>query len=460
MFEQSYINTAPAEPIHEGEFLYNYEVKSWPLSTRIYQILAASALINLLFIAILSQTPVLTAKGCDSPLVGRVCQVLDTVYVGSLLFGTEREYADVAYDPTRLQPDDEITFVDVSNMDAKLEYPGSFQDFTTGQDIPMLGQPANAMAMPYDNNYLAPGIPSSPTTTPSTPDMFNTPQVLPTPNSNPVEGELPSFDSSPSTPGPTKTRTGRSRTPNNATVAGANTNTNSNTALPQINANANTAAPQDESKADQYGVFINKRPLVDQAKETLTEIQSSNVKLDTPFKIVVEGTIGLGTDGKTIVLKNPKQIKDPNVKNDPVIEKLVTDWILRVGDSGWLGYLNQLDQNKKLKARKVSITVEQNSAEFLASIRSEQPSENEAKVAASGLGVILNAGAMTLSGDEQTFLKSATTTADGKFFVFNFKMPTADVQQIIQRKLADLNKTVTQPNSTATVGPANNTAAK
>jgi len=163
------MNTAPAEPIQEGEFLHNYEIRSWPLSTRIYQILAASAVINLVFIAVLSQTPVLTAKGCDSPLVGRVCQVLDTVYVGSLLFGTEREYADVAYDPTRLQPDDEITFVDVSNMDAKLDYPSSFQDFTTGQDVPMFGQGANAMAMPYDNNYLAPGIPSNPTTAPSTP---------------------------------------------------------------------------------------------------------------------------------------------------------------------------------------------------------------------------------------------------------------------------------------------------
>ena len=458
MFEQSYINTAPAEPIHEGEFLYNYEIKSWPLSPRIYQILAASALLNLVFIAVLSQTPVLTAKGCDSPLVGRVCQVLDTVYVGSLLFGTEREYADVAYDPTHLQPDDEITFVDVSNMDAKLDYPSSFQDFTTGQEVPMLGQAANAMAMPMDSSYMNQGFPSAPTVTPSTPDMLNTPQVLPTPNANPVEGELPSFESSPGTAGVSKPRKGRIRTPNNSTVA--DSNTNSNTALPQVNANANTAAPQDEAKADQYGVFINKRPLVDQAKETLAEIQSTKVKLDTPFKIVVEGTIGLGTDGKTIVLKNPRQIKDPNVKNDPVIEKLVTDWILRVGDSGWLGYLNQLDQKNKVKTRKVSITVEQNSADFLASIRSEQPSENEAKVAASGLGVIIGAGAVALSGDEQTFLKSATTSADGKFFVFNFKMPTADVQQIIQRKLADLNKTVTQPTSTATVGPSNNTAAK
>jgi hypothetical protein len=458
MFEQSYTNATPVEPMHEGDFLYNYEVRSWPLSRRIYQILAASAVINILFIAILAQTPILTAKGCDSPLVGSVCQVLDVVYIGSMLFGTEREYADVAYDPTRLEPDDEVTFVDVSNMDAKLYYSTTFKDFTTGQEVPMLGQPADAIAMTTDQGFIAPGIPYNPTTpSPSMPDMLNTPQVLPTPNTDPVAGNLPEGFNTPSTTTtPSKPRRGRA--PNNTTVA--NANTNSNPTLPQINANANTATQPDESKADQYGVFINKRPLVDQAKETLTQIQASQVKLDTPFKIIVEGTLGLGKDGKTVVLKNPRLVKDPNIKNDPVIEKLVTDWVLRIGDSGWLGYLNQLDQNKKLKTRKVSVAVEQNAAEFLASVRSEQPSENEARTAASGLATILNVGAATLSGDEQTFLKSASTTADGKFFVFNFKMPTADVQQLIQRKLAEMEKSINQPNSTAVVGPANNTAAK
>jgi len=457
MFEQSYVNKAPAEPVHEGDFLYNYEIRTWPLSRRIYQILAASAVINILFIALLAQTAVLTAKGCDSPLVGRVCQVLDTIYVGTMLFGTEREYVDVAYDPTRLEPDDDVTFVDVSNMDAKLYYSSTFQDFTTGQEVPMFPQAADAMTMMTDQGYIAPGIPSNPTVSPSMPDMINTPQVLPTPNANTVDGTLPSFDS-PSTTTPSKPRRGRIRTPNNATVA--NANTNPDPTLPQANANVNPAATQDEAKEDQYGVFINKRPLVDQAKETLSQLQGSKVKLDTPFKVVVEGTLGLGKDGKTIVLKSPKQVKDPNIKNDPVIEKLVVDWILRVGDSGWLGYLDQLDQNKKVKARKVSIAVEQNASEFLASVRSEQPSENEARSAASGLATILNVGAATLSGDEQTFLKSATTTADGKFFIFNFKMPTADVQQIIQRKLADLEKSQNQPNSTAVVAPGNNNASK
>src|SRR4051812_19692885 len=140
MFEQSYINTAPAEPLHEGDFLYNYEGRSWKLGPRIYEILAASAVVNLVFIAILAQTPILTAKGCDGPLVGKVCQVLDTVYMGAMLFGTEREYADAAYDPTRLEPGDEITFVDVSNLDTQLEYPSGFVDMTNGQPVSMIGQ--------------------------------------------------------------------------------------------------------------------------------------------------------------------------------------------------------------------------------------------------------------------------------------------------------------------------------
>jgi hypothetical protein len=453
MFEQSYINTAPDEPLHEGDFLYNYEVRSWQLGPRIYEILAVAAVVDLLFFAVLAQTPILTAKGCDGPLVGRVCQVLDTVYMGAMLFGTDREYADLAYDPTRLEPGDEVTFVDVSNS---LEYPTGYYDLTNGQPVSMFAQPEVSS---LSQGFIAPGIPAGPTPSQSMPPLINTPQVLPTPNSDPIAGNLPTFDGpNPTVTSPKVRRGGRISTPSDQTVANANTDANANTAFPNANSpNANTAT--DEAKADQNGVFINKRPLVDQAKETLAQLQTG-IKLDVPFKVVVEGTLGLGKDGKTVVLKNPKVVKDPSIKNDPVIEKLVTDWVLRVGDSGWLGYLNQLDQTKKLKTRKVSISVEQNSTDFLASVKSEQPSENDAKTAASGLSLLLSTGAMTLNGDEQTFMKSGSTTTDGNYFIFNFKMPTQDVQQIIQRKLADLQKTAPQPNSSDLTNSSNNSAAK
>jgi hypothetical protein len=462
MFEQSYVNTTPAEPLHEGDFLYHFELPSWQLGPRLYQILGASVAVNLVLLSIFGQASFLTAKGCDGPLVGKVCQVLDTVYIGTMLFGTDREYADVEYDPTRLSKDDDVTFVDVSNLEAKLDYPESYVDMSTGQTVPMIGGATTAESSVISPGYLAPGIPSNPTIT-TTPDLTNTPQVLPPANPNAVEGTLPTFND----PNPTTPRNRRNprlnKIPNNTTVAdvNANTNTNSNPTVQNPNSpNANTATQQDQAVVDKNGVFINKRPLTDQAKQTLADLNANKVKLDAPFKVVVEGTLGLAKDGKTIVLKNPKLVPDPNVKNDPIMEKLVSDWILRVGDSGWFGYLDKLDQKGKLKTKKIQVAVEQNNTDFVASIRSEMPSENEARTASSGLGLLISGGILTTSGDEQTFLKSATTGVDGSSLIFNFKMPTADVQQVIQRKLADLEKSVNQPNSTAVVGPSNSTAAK
>src|SRR6185369_380030 len=186
MFEQSYREPAPAENLHEGDFLYHYEVGRWDMSPRTYQILAISTFINLVLLTVFAQTPVLTAKGCDGPLVGQVCQVLDTVYVGAMLFGTDREYADAEYDPTHLGPDDEVTFVDVSDLEAKMDYPDSFVDFSTGQTVPMFAEPGIMPQPTLDQNFIAPGIPAFPTTTTTTPGLIDTPQVLPTPNPNSV----------------------------------------------------------------------------------------------------------------------------------------------------------------------------------------------------------------------------------------------------------------------------------
>ena len=92
MFEQSLFNQEPAEtPVsQDGDLFNNYEIRNWNYSPRLYKIIAASAAVNLLLVFIVGQTSLLTMKGCDSPFVGKVCQVLDTVYVSSMLFGTDR----------------------------------------------------------------------------------------------------------------------------------------------------------------------------------------------------------------------------------------------------------------------------------------------------------------------------------------------------------------------------------
>src|SRR3982751_563889 len=97
MFEQpsyEYYPAPPAPPPAEGDLFHDYEIKSWKMGPRIYKILAISAFFNIAVVLFAAQTSLLTLKGCDSPLVGSVCQALDTVYVGSLLFGTQRDYVD------------------------------------------------------------------------------------------------------------------------------------------------------------------------------------------------------------------------------------------------------------------------------------------------------------------------------------------------------------------------------
>src|SRR5690349_12398850 len=113
MFEQElYDQQATELRTQPGDLFHHYEIRNWNFTPRLYKILAASALLNVLALLVLSIPGILTARGCNSPFVGRVCQVLDTVYVGSLIFGTDSEYGDVDYAKTEMQ-DADVTFIDV-----------------------------------------------------------------------------------------------------------------------------------------------------------------------------------------------------------------------------------------------------------------------------------------------------------------------------------------------------------
>src|SRR5258707_10259379 len=214
MFEQSIYDTEPAaEPLHKGDLFYHYEIKNWDLSPRLYKILAFSAITNILAILIVGQTSLLTMKGCDSPLVGRVCQVLDTVYVSSMLFGTDREYVDVAYEKTALG-DADITFVDVTGETPQLSYPEGYFQIANPNEYAMLQQQANNPA----DGYIAPGIPL---TNPSTGgSLLDTQPVLPKANPNVVDGDLPTFgDATPTVSGRKGRRGGRVTPDANATAS-------------------------------------------------------------------------------------------------------------------------------------------------------------------------------------------------------------------------------------------------
>lgn len=451
MFEQELYSQEAAEVRTEpGDLFHNYEIRNWNFTPRLYKILAASAVFNVLALVVIGSSGLLTARGCDSPFVGRVCQVLDTVYISSVLFGTDSEYADVDYTQTKLEPGDEVIFVDTTGVEPPLSYPeGYFQIANPEQQFANVTDPMAG----FNGSTMVPGfstIPNNPTISGGG-GLIDRPAIPPKANPNAVEGDLPTgspLGDPNDNPTVADSRKGR----RGGQLDGSdNTNTN-----PAPNANTNNPTvpdAEDVAKQDQYGVFINKRPTKDKAKEALEKIDGGAIKLDTPFKVVISANLGKGKDGNTIVLKNPKPVvSNPPVKNDPEMEKFVQDWILAVGDAGWFGYLD------KLKSKKVVISVEQNDTELIASVRADQPTENDARSAKSGLGTLLQGAALVASGDEQLFLQKASVAAEGKTFVLNFNIPNPVWREMALRKLAESKEKEQKPSGNAAVKPNDNTA--
>jgi hypothetical protein len=305
---------------------------------------------------------------------------------------------------------------------------------------------------------LAPGIPSNPTIGGS--GLLNTQPVAPPSNPNPIEGDLPTGspfgdpNENPSTLRKGNRRLGR---PLNGSTANSNAN-NANVNANVDPKNPTVAEKKEESREDQNGVFINKRPLTDKATDTLGQVDAGSVKLDQAFRVVITGTLGLADDKKTVILKNPKaEPIDKNFPADAALTKLAQEWVVAVGDAGWYGYLGAFD-DKKGVGRKITIMIEQNDASFLASVRSEQQTPEKAKTAASGLGGWMTLGAFAANDVEKAFLQSTKAVAEGNILVVNFEMPKSQVQEMIQKKLADIKEKAAKPESNAAVRPSDNTA--
>ena len=480
MFEQSVYEKEPiaetqVEPLKEGDLFSTYEIKSWSLSPRIYKILGASAAVNLLALLVFAQTSVLTMKGCDSPLVGSVCQVLDTVYVGAMLFGTEREFADVAYEKTEID-NATLVFTELPPESEKLYYPTDYFQIANPVQYQAMLDAQNNTGLPP--GYIAEGIPGNPAGFPpnSTPykpggSIFDTPPKTLRPNKNVTDlNKLPKDidDNSVADNGP-MTKVKKPKTSEADPEANKLNPDGTIKGFPGLkpSPDPNTQAatdPQDEAKPDQFGIFINKRPVKDKAKDTVAKVEANEVRLDTAFKVSVTGTLGLAKDGKTIVLKNAKELPPaPGVKNDPQMSKFVREWIAAVGDAGWYAYaLTKEDREelskKKPKERKVIISIEQNESEFYASIRTEQADENIAKTLSSGLNGTVGIAGMTADEEVVKFLKAASSTSEGNAVILNVRMPTPQVQDMIKKKLAEQKSEPTGPNGNAIVRPGDNTA--
>lgn len=455
MFEQSLYEQpqdetpieAPQEVAHEeGGLFSTYEIKNWSLGPRIYKILGASAVFNLLAVAIFTQGSLMTMKGCDSPLVGSVCKVLDTVYVGAVLFGTERDMIDQDYEKTELA-NATMVFTELPPESEKISYPEGY--FAVADPIAWQAKidALNAFNNPTDTllpGYVAPGIPGSPigvpTTTPYKPgrSILDTPPNRPNPNKGKVDpSRLPGGIDDVSDDVAVKQPNGK---PNGDGVRpnGVNPATDANASKPKKPKFDPNSIPQEEASEQFGGVRVNKRPLKVFKGENLEKIEA--ISPDVPFSVTVTAELAPGkkpdgSESGTIVLTNVNQqsarSKD---KKRAEMEKLAVDGLLALGDSGWLGYLY------KFETRKVLISVQQNADQFTFVLRGDQTSELAASTNANGLNYLREAGKVGKSGDELAFLEGASVKSEGKNLVVSFTMATQEVHAMIKRALEGADK--------------------
>ncbi len=457
------------------ELFESYEIKSWELNPRLYKILAASVLVNLLFVFVAGQTN-LTRRGCDSPFVSRICEVIDTVYIGSTLLGADDEYVSKEYVKNELE-DADITYIDVSSDTPPLKYPEGYF---------ALANPNDFAAMPNTDFQTIPtdmsGFPTYPTVSGNT-DLMTTPQVVPTPNENAVKGTIPDSPFSFGGANPiAKTSPYRAGKIRNYTTKIPKIKNDSPKTLPsdeelagktkdakdkETKEKAETKQPENQPPVGSDAVTaveINKKPLEDFAETVLAKTAAENkqkVDLTKPFMVVMDGVIT--KDGKFD--KDPKKSRFVKSAGDEEMVNIAKSAIEAIGNSGFLGYLRNLD------VEKINFTLIQDDQQIYAIIASEQKSPERANTLTSGFNGLLKSaflldsiGTKKLGDDEKILLNSAKTSSKDKQFILNFAMPKKDAHDMINRNLEKEAKKreaeKNQPNSTAQNDNANLKKAK
>jgi len=445
-----------------------YEIKNWEFSPRIYKILGAALMVNLLVVLVGGQIN-LTQKGCDTPFVSGICQVLNTVYIGSTLLGTDGEYVSKEYVRNELE-DADITYIDVSSDTPPLQYPEGYFALANPNEFAAMQTPD------YSTIPSMEGFPMNPPILNSA-DLMGTPQVTPTPNDNAVKGTIPdlpySFGDSSIYKTPAVKR-GKSRiyTPKMPKIKNESPKTlPTDDELAGKTKDAKDKDSDDTAEAKQpdknqppvqsdavTAVEINKKPLEDFAETVLAKVSSSEKKIDLTktFTVVMDGVIT--KDGKFD--KDPKKSRFVKSTGDEEMINVAKDAIEAIGNSGLLGFLRNLD------VEKINFTLIQDDKQIYAIIASDQKSPERANTLTSGFNGLIktaflldSSGMKKLGDDEKILLNSAKTTTKDKQFILNFAMPKKDAHEMINRNLQKEAKKraekSNQPNSTAQNADAN-----
>ena len=424
MFEQElYNHEAASLKSQEGELFHNYEIKNWNFSPTIYKILAFSAILNIFALAFIGQTNLLTMRGCDSPFVGRVCQVLDTVYLGAVLFGTEREFVDAAYERTDLG-DAEITYIDVSGETPPLSYPEGYFQIANPVQYAMLQQQGTDPLAGF--NTTVPGYPSNPTLGN---DLINTPQFTPKPNPNALQGDAPRSPFSIAGDNPTVVRKNRrGGRINRDEVTEGNSNATAQNPVNQENTNQAQALKPEAAGEDDKSLF-NSLPLKDFGEKYGSQILSKQVDINAPFTIEV--TAILDENGK---LNNPKV--NSKQGSDAKMTDVAKAAISAFSDSRLLRPLYVIG------GREIVIIFTQDADNLQAIIKTKAKSPEAARARHSSLNLLLT-GALAMKNkdsDEFKLFSKTQLTTDNNFLVINFLIPNDEKTILIEKNLKGLKE--------------------
>lgn len=413
--------------MQEQELFQQYELKGWQFSPRLYKIIGAAALTNLLIFTLMAQANFLTGKTCDSAVASGVCSVIDALYMGSIIATTGTDYIDEAYEKIDLE-NEEITFVEYSEP---LKYPEGYFAIANPEQQPLVMDAYTPTPMDMT------GIPtngSNPTIINPTPDLTTATPNFPTPSKNASKKDFP---------------TSPFGTVNNPNLA-KNNRKNNNKPNPTLDDVNKPAEDKDTTKEDETAVQsdkieeveINRKPLQDLADMVLAQWAAKEVDLNQQFMVVMNGE--LTKEGRLDTKKSKWDTKQE--QGDAKMVEIAKEAVESVGESGWLTYL------RNFGIEKIKITLVQDNDKIVALVESEQKTAQRAGTLASQFNALIQGAKLGIKGqDEKTLLSSAKPpTSNGKVFVLSFEIPKPTAQEMINRKLQEAQtKKQQQPTGTS-----------
>ncbi|MEZ5346523.1 MAG: hypothetical protein R2681_13315 [Pyrinomonadaceae bacterium] len=403
--------------MQEKEFLQDYEIGRWEFTPRIYKILGLSVVTVAVATMGLARTDLLHAKACDSHYIGQVCQVLDTIYVGSKIFTGDTDYVVKDYNRTSIK-DSDVIWVDQTGEGPKFTYPeGYFYKEPELDPLDPNYSLGDTITPPSNNSPIEILPPSSNNNS----GLLGRKQNLPKRNNNPVSGDLPDSILGDKTDKDDSEKTDK---PDSNNTADKNKTGDGKKNPPEDT----KAQNNDPNKVPE----INKKPLLDFADEVLVKWETKKVDLSQQFRVKLVGA--LTENGRL----DPKKTKYTEQSGDDGMVEVAKRAIESVGDSGWLEYLGRFD------VKTLNMVFAQNDSQLVAVVESDLPNPDKAKVAENGLRGIIQAalllhnnGIKKLKDDEVVLLKAANISSEGRKLKINFNLAKPAAQQMIDGRLKE-----------------------